>query len=126
MDALLGPSFWSALGAAAIAVLACQWRHRRVVATLMRRVQQAESQCHAANERAVQSRLQVRKMAQALAEQTQARKTLETVQRRRKEAAQALATSSRKPARLDEVVPGFEPTEPPPLPAQGFADTQPM
>jgi hypothetical protein len=125
MDALLGP-LWSALGAALIAVLGCQWRHRRVVAELIRRVQQAENHCQAASERSTQARLQVRKMAQALAEQTRARKTLETVQRRRAEAAQSLTASARKPARLDEVVPGFEPTAPPPLPPQGFADTQPM
>ena len=124
MDALFG-HLTTALGTALVTALACEWKHHRGSAALRRRAEQAEIDARAAGERAAQTRLQVRQLSLELAEQTRARKATETAQRRRGEAERALASSARKPVLRDEVVPGFAPTQPP-LPADGFADTQPL
>jgi len=124
MDALYG-HLTTALGTALVTALVCEWKHRRDISALHRRAERAELDAQAAGERAAQTRLQVRQLSQSLAEQTQARKTIEAAQRRRGEAERALASTARKPVLRDEVVPGFAPTQPP-LPANGFADTQPL
>lgn len=113
----------TALVAATLVALGMGFRHRGQIGEVRRKLADSEAIAQAAIERSTQARVQVKQLSQALAEQTRARKILETAQRRRMEAEAALAPA---PAPAAEATPsGFASTTPG-LPPQGFADTLPM
>jgi hypothetical protein len=96
--------------ASAASALACRWWFGRHIALLRERLVKSEQARQAAHERSTQARTQIAQLSKAIAD----------LQRRHK----VTLDSQRRRADADRAVPSLP--ESAVLPANGFADTQPL
>lgn len=96
--------------ASAASAFACRWWFGRRIAVLRQRLDKSEQARQAAHERSTQARTQIAQLSKAIAD----------LQRRHK----VTLDSQRKRADVDRAVPSLPETAA--LPANGFADTQPL
>lgn len=110
-SSLLWPAA-AALAGAALATLVCRWRARSAMAALVGKLQRSEQARQADHVRALQTRQQVNKLTQMVADlQKRQRVAMEQQQVR---------------AQLDVLVPSPPVGDAPQRPAHGFADTLPL
>lgn len=102
----------AALVGAALSASACRWWFGRSMKMMHRRLEQSEHARHAAHERSLQARQQIEQLTRMVS----------SLQMRQKQSLEAQQQQRR--AHLERTLEAAEVR--PALPANGFADTQPM
>jgi hypothetical protein len=103
-------ALFTGIAASVASALACRWWFGRHIALLRQRLAKSEQARQAAHERSTQARTQIQQLSKAIAD----------LQRRHK----VTLDSQRKRADADRSVPSLP--ESAALPANSFADTQPL